>query len=176
MAEEPRDDVTIEYPNRGKASTTTTKLIVILLLLVSVGLMLVVMIGGWNALEGAKAMLIAYMLIYLILAFFTARWNRGVLPLSAALGIILLIFAAIAGPEWFARDKEGFTNPTLDEPVLGLLTLLLVPVQILLIGFSAQGFRQGWNVEVERPIEGARRGRTDDPRDDRFGEPGAAPA
>jgi len=140
-----------EHPNRQKASAKATKAIVILLLLGSVGLMLAVALGGWNALEGAKGVLVAYIVIYLVLAFFCARWSRGVLPLAAALGVVLLIFAAIAGPEWFARDKPGFTNPTLDESVLGLLTLLLVPVQFLLIAFAMRGFRQDWHVEIERP-------------------------
>ena len=42
------------------------------------------------------------------MAFFVARWNRGVLPVAAALAIIMLIFAAVAGPGWFDRDKAGF--------------------------------------------------------------------
>src|SRR3954464_8766288 len=125
MPQEPeRDDVIIDRPNRDKASSKTTKAVVILLLLASVGLMAIVCIGGWSALEGAKAILIAYMAIYLILAFYCARWNRGVLPLAAAVAIILLIFAAIAGPEWFSRDKSGFTSPPLNESILGLVTLL----------------------------------------------------
>src|SRR4051812_49990353 len=128
MPQEPeRDDVIIDHPNREKASSKATKAIVILLLLASVALMLIVSLGGWNALEGAKAILIAYMAIYLIMAFYTARWNRGVLPLAAAFGIILLIFAVIAGPEWFARDKSGFPSPPLDESVLRLITPLLIP-------------------------------------------------
>jgi hypothetical protein len=154
MAEAQREEgIVLERPNREKASSKATKAIVVLLLLVSVGLMLIVCIGGWPALEGAKSMLIAYMALYLILAFFCARWNRGVLPLAAALAIILLIFAAIAGPEWFARDKNGFTDPNLDESVLGLITLLLIPVQVLLIGFAMQGFAQEWHVEVERRVD-----------------------
>jgi hypothetical protein len=169
--EEPRDDVVLEHPNRKKASSKATKAIVILLLLVSVGLMAIVALGGWNALEGAKAILIAYMVIYLILAFYCARWNRGVLPLAAAFGIILLIFAVIAGPEWFARDKTGFKDPTLDEGILGLITLLLVPVQLLLIAFSMRGFTQDWHVEVEKPADGRRRYDEDDDRG-----PAAAPA
>jgi hypothetical protein len=170
MANEERDEnVVLEHPNRKKASSKTTKAIVILLLLASVALMLIVAIGGWNALEGAKAILIAYMAIYLIMAFYTARWNRGVLPLAAAFGIILLIFAVIAGPEWFARDKTGFSNPSLDEGILGLLTLLLVPVELLLIAFSMRGFTQDWHVEVEKPADGRRRYDEDD-------DSGAAPA
>jgi hypothetical protein len=164
MAEEQQRDVVLEHPNRAKASSKATKAIIILLLLVSDGLMLIVALGGWSALEGAKAILIAYMAIYLIIAFYCARWNRGVLPLAAAFGIILLIFAVIAGPEWFARDKTGFNNPPLDEGILGLLTLLLVPVQLLLIAFSMRGFQQDWHVEVERPADGRRRFDEDDDR------------
>src|SRR5256714_10754309 len=152
-AAEPERDVVLDHPNRKKASSKATKAVVILLMLASVALMAIVAIGGWNTLEGAKSILIAYMAIYLIMAFYTARWNRGVLPLAAAFAIILLIFAAIAGPEWFARDKNGFTNPTLDESILGLLTLLLIPVEFLLIAFAMRGFSQDWHVEVERPAD-----------------------
>src|SRR3954468_440495 len=162
MAEEQREDVVLEHPNREKASSKATKAIVILLLLASVVLMAIVALGGWNALEGAKAILISYMVIYLIMAFYCARWNRGVLPLAAAFGIILLIFAVIAGPEWFARDKTGFNDPTLDEGILGLITLLLVPVQVLLIAFAMRGFQQEWHVEVERRADGSTVGEDDD--------------
>ena len=31
-----------------------------------------------------------------------------------------------------------------------MITLLIVPVQILLVVFAMRGFKQGWNVEVER--------------------------
>ena len=144
------DGVTIEHPNRAKASSKATKAIVILLLLVSAGLVLIVTIGGWSALEGAKALQIGYIAVYLVIAFYVARWNRGVLPVAAALAIILLIFAAVSGPAWFERDKTGFTDPALDADVLGLVTLLIVPVQVLLIAFAMHGFAQAWNVEVER--------------------------
>ena len=156
MPDEPARDVIIDRPNRDKASSKATKATVILLLLASVGLMLIVAIGGWNALEGAKAILIAYMAIYLIIAFYTGRWNRGVLPLAAAFAIVLLIFAAIAGPEWFNRDKSGFTEPPISSNVLGLVTLLLIPVEFLLIAFAMRGFQQEWSVEVERPADGRR--------------------
>jgi hypothetical protein len=164
MPEPEQRDVVLDHPNRDKASSKATKAIIIFLLLVSDGLMLIVAVGGWPALEGAKAILIAYMVIYLVIAFYCARWNRGVLPLAAAFGIILAIFAVIAGPEWFARDKTGFNNPPLDEGILGLVTLLLVPVQLLLIAFSMRGFQQEWQVEIERPADGRRRyGEGDDP-------------
>jgi hypothetical protein len=144
----------IEHPNREKASSKATKAIVILLLLVSAGLMVVISIGGWETLEGAKPVQVAYIALYLIMAFYVARWNRGLLPVASALAIILLIFAAVSGPEWFDRDKAGFDNPPLDENIIGLLTYLLVPLQILIIVFAMRGFAQAWNVEVERPVGG----------------------
>ncbi len=150
-----QDDVIIEHPNRDKASSKATKATVILLLLASVGLMLIVTIGGWDVLEGAKIVQVAYMIIYIVMAYYVARWNRGVLPVAAALAIIMLIFAAVAAPEWFDRDKEGFTDPTLNEDILGLITAIIIPVQALLIAFSMRGFQQAWNVEVERHPDGS---------------------
>jgi hypothetical protein len=158
--------VTVEHPNRAKASSKATRAVVVLLLLVSAGLVVVITVGGWDALEGAKALQIAYIVVYVVIAFFVARWNRGVLPLAAALAIVLLIFAAVAAPAWFDRDKAGFSDPSLDEGVLGLLTAILVPVQLLLIAFAMRGFQQAWNVEVERERE---------PAPDRTG-PSPAPA
>ena len=153
MAEkvEIREGYHIERPNREKASSKATKAVVILLLLASAALMTIVLLGGWAKLAGMQVVLVGYILVYVIMAYYTSRWNRGVLPLAAALAIILGIFAAIAGPQWFDRDKTGFTSPALDEAVLGLITLLIVPVQLLLIAFSMRGFQQAWNVEVEVP-------------------------
>ena len=152
---EAREGYVIEHPNREKAASKGTKAIVVLLLLVTAGLMIVITIGGWDALEGAKPVQIAYILLFLLFAFMIARWNRGLLPVAAALSIILLIFAAVSAPAWFDRDKAGFTSPALPEDLLGLLTFILVPVQVLLIAFAMRGFAQAWNVEVERPIDEA---------------------
>lgn len=152
--------VVIEHPNREKASSKATKATVIFLLLASTGLILIVTIGGWDVLEGAKPVQVAYMLLYVLIAYYVARWNRGVLPVVAALAIIMLIFALVATPEWFDRDKEGFANPTLNEDVLGLITAILVPVQLLLIVFAMRGFQQAWNVEVERHPDGSTRAAT----------------
>jgi FtsH-binding integral membrane protein len=147
------DEVRIEHPNRDKAASKATKAVVILLLLVSAVLVTIVTVGGWDALEGAKPVQIAYILIYLLIAFYVARWNRGVLPVAAALAIVLLIFAAVSAPSWFDRDRTGFADPALDAGLLGLITVLIVPVQVLLIAFAMRGFSQEWNVEVERRVE-----------------------
>ena len=162
MAERRRDDVRLEYPNREKSSSKATKAIVVLLTLVSAALITVVTIGGWEALQGAKMVQIAYILIYLLVAFYIARWRSGMLPVIAALAIIMLIFAAVSAPEWFDRAKDGFEDPALEAGLLGMITVLIIPVQLLLIAFAMSGFRQNWQVEVERRV-----GRDD--QDDRGG-------
>ena len=148
------NDVVIEHPNRDKASSKAARATIILLLLVSVALFLVVTIGGWSALVGAQFLQIAYILVYLLMAFYVARWNRGILPVAAALAIIMLIFAAVATPAWFSRDKDGFTDPAMPAALLGTITAIVVPVQALLIAFAMRGFQQAWNVEVERYSDG----------------------
>jgi presenilin-like A22 family membrane protease len=147
--------VVITHPNRDKAAVQGTRAAVVALLLASAGLVLIVTIGGWSVLEGAIPIQIAYVVIYLIFAFYAGRWNRGVLPVAAGLAVLLAIFALAAGPAWFARDKTGFAQPALNASLLGLLTLLLVPLQILLVAFAMRGFNQGWNVELERREPGA---------------------
>jgi hypothetical protein len=148
------NEVVIEHPNREKASSKTTKAVVLLLLLVSIGLMLIVTIGGWSELQGAKPIQIGYILVYLIMAYYVANWNRGVLPVAAALAILLLIFAAVAIPGWIDRDADGFAQPALDAGVLAFVTALIIPVQVLLIAFAMRAFNQAWNVEVERTPAG----------------------
>jgi hypothetical protein len=109
MADDDNDDTYLDRPNRRKASSKATKAIVSFLLVVSAVIVLIISLGGWNTLEGAKPLQIAYILLYLVMAFLVMRWNRGVLPLAAALAIVLLIFAAVSGPAWFDRDKTGLT-------------------------------------------------------------------
>ena len=124
----------------------------VFLLLVSAALAFVVTVGGWERLEGGKIFAVAYVVLYLLFAYLVSRWNRGVLPVAAALALILAIFAAIAAPAWFDRAKDGFESPALPEEVLGLLTLLMVPVQVILVAVAMIAFNQNWHVEEERPI------------------------
>ena len=145
-----QEAVVIGHPNREKAESRATKTAVVALLLVSAAIMGIVTAGGWDALQGAKSLQIAYILVYVVLALQIGRWRSGLLPVAAALAIVLLIFCAISGPQWFARDKNGFSDPALDESLLGLLTVVLVPLQVLLIVFAARGFSQKWSVEVEQ--------------------------
>lgn len=151
--EEPRQDLVIHHPNREKAGSKATKAGTILLLLASAGLVAIVTIGGWDNLEGAQVISIFFILVFLLIAFFVARWNRGVLPLSAAFAIVLLVFAAIAAQGWFDRDATGYDNPGLPPELIGLFVLILIPVEFLLIVFAMRGFSQKWNVEIEMTRE-----------------------
>ena len=151
------DDIVIEHPNRKKASSKLVKLLVAVFLIVSAALVAIVTVGGWEALAGAQILQVVFIALYVLMAFFVLRWNRGVLPVAAALAIILLIFAAVSGPEWFARAKDGFTDPSLDADLLGTITLIIVPVQVVLIALAMKGFSQAWNIEVERLDDGSTR-------------------
>ena len=143
-------------PNREKAQCKAMKAVVAFVLLVSAGLLLVITIGGWERLLGTSVavMTIVWAGLYVLFAFLVMRWSRGILPVAAALAIILAIFAAIAAPDWFARSKDGLDSPALPEDLLGLLTLIVVPVQLLLVVVAMIGFNQDWHVEEERPIGG----------------------
>jgi lysylphosphatidylglycerol synthetase-like protein (DUF2156 family) len=149
MADAPAEDRVIHHPNREKGGSVAAKAGTILLLLASAGLTAIITIGGWADLEGAQVISIFFIIVFLVMAFFVARWNRGVLPLAAAFAIVLLVFAAIAAPGWFDRDASGYDNPGLPPGLLGLLTLILIPVEFLLIVFAMRGFSQKWNVEIE---------------------------
>jgi hypothetical protein len=139
-------------PNREKPEAKTARALVVLLLLASAGLALVIILGGWTRLEGGKIFALLFVAIYVLFAFLVARWNRGVLPVASALAIILAIFAGIAAPAWFDRAKEGLSDPALPPDLLGLLTLLMVPLQVVLIAVAMVAFNQDWHVEEERPI------------------------
>ncbi len=144
------DDVEIEHPNRKKSSSKLARAIVFLLLVVSAGLVLIATIGGWSEIQGARGLQLTYIVLYLVLAFFVLRWSSGVLPMSAALAIIMLIFSLVSAPGWFERDKDGFATTSIGPDVLGLLCILIAIVQALVIVASLFAFRQGWGVEVER--------------------------
>jgi hypothetical protein len=139
-------------PNREKPESNSTRALVVFLLLISAGLALVITVGGWTRLEGGKLFALGYVALYVLFAFLVARWNRGALPVISALAIILAIFAGIAAPAWFDRSKDGLTGPALPDDLLGLLCLVLVPVQVILIAVAMVAFNQEWHVEEERPI------------------------
>jgi presenilin-like A22 family membrane protease len=152
LTERDASSIVVTHPNRDKAVVQATRATVILLMLGTAFLVAIVTIGGWAVLQAAKPIEIAYVLIYITMAVLAIRWNRGVLPVSAVLAVLLGIFALVAAPGWFNRDKTGFEQPAIHAGILGVLTLLIVPLQVLLVAFAMRGFSQGWNVEVHRRI------------------------
>ena len=142
-------------PNREKPSAITTKAVMVLLLLATAGVCLLVTIGGWSLLEGGVGMgfiCFVYVALYVLFAIRVAQWSRGVLPVSAAMSILLLIFAAVAAPSWFARDKSGFDTAILPDDLIGLLLVLMIPLQVVVIAVAMIAFNQDWHVEEERPV------------------------
>jgi hypothetical protein len=152
---EARPGYELWHPNREKPQEITTRVVMILLLLATAGLCLIVTVGGWSLLIGGAGMglvCMVYVALYLLFAYMVARWSRGALTVAAAFSILLLIFAAVAAPSWFARDKSGFDTALLPDTLIGTLLILLVPLQVLVIAVGMIGFNQDWHVEEERPL------------------------
>jgi hypothetical protein len=142
-------------PNREKAGSVTTKWVIVLLLLITAVLAAIITIGGWSVLQGGSGMGIVcaiYAILYFFFAIMVARWRRGILPLAAALSMILAIFCAVGAGSWFARDKSGFNEASLSSSMVGILVIVLMVVQLVVIVAALYGFNQGWNIEEERPI------------------------
>ena len=139
----------IEHPNRAKAASKNSRAIVIVLLAISAVLILVVLFGGWTGMQGMTIITLLWAIAYIGAAYFVSRWNRGVLPVLAALGIVMLIFAALATGTWFDRDTIGYKGTSIGPATLGTLTAILIPVQALLIIAALQAFGQQWNIEIE---------------------------
>lgn len=151
---EPREGYELWRPNREKAQSQTTKAVVAFVLLISAGLIAVIVLGGWGRMQSTGVALIslAWAGLYVLFAVLVARWNRGLLPVSAALAVIMAIFAGVAAPGWFDRAKDGLSSPILPEELIGMLTIILIFVQLLLIVVAMIAFNQEWHVEEERPV------------------------
>jgi hypothetical protein len=142
-------------PNREKAGSVTTKLVLVLLLLATAVLAAIITVGGWALLKGGGAMgtvCVIYVILFAFFAFLVFRWSRGILPVAAALSMILAIFCAVGAGSWFERDKAGFDEAALSSSLLGTLVVILGLLQIVLIAVALFGFNQEWQVEEERPI------------------------
>lgn len=155
---EAREGYELWRPNREKAQSKTTKAVVSFVLIISAVLLIVITVGGWERLQspGVGMMTVIWAAFYVLFALLVLRWNRGILPVASALAIVMVIFAAVAAPGWFERAKDGLNSPALPEELLGLLTIVVIPVQILLIVVAMVAFNQEWQVEEERPT-GSRR-------------------
>ncbi len=155
MVGEARPGYELWRPNRAKSSSQLTRFVVVLLLVASIVLMLFVVLGGWSLLTGGATWGVISLIIvflYLVLAIMVGRWSRGALTLTVAFAVLLLIFSAIGFESWFARDKPDFSEAGLPTDLIGLLVLLMIPVQIALGIAASIAVKQEWHVEEERPI------------------------
>lgn len=157
--EDDENDREVWRPNREKASSKTTKLVVAVVLLIAAVLLGVVTVGGWERLQssGASVLTIIWGGLYVLFALLVLRWNRGVLPVAAALAVIMAIFAGVSAGSWFSRAKPGLDSPALPEDLLGLLTLIVIAAQVAIVVVTMVAFRQEWQVEEEKPEGGKSR-------------------
>jgi hypothetical protein len=142
-------------PNREKAESITTKFVVTFLLLATAAITILIAITGFSLMSGGTGMAVIclfYGVLYAFFGFIVARWNRGILPVAAALSMILGIFCVVGADSWFARDKSGFDEGLIPSSLIGLLVIVLALIQILLIAACLYAFNQEWHVEEERPI------------------------
>jgi hypothetical protein len=142
-------------PNREKAESITTKFVLVFLLAATAVIAALVTITGFSLMTGGSGMgiiCLIYAALYAFFAFLVARWSRGILPVAAALSMILAIFCAVGADSWFARDKSGFEEALIPTSMIGLMVVILAILQLVLIAVSLYGFNQNWHVEEERPI------------------------
>jgi hypothetical protein len=153
---EAREGYELWRPNREKASSKSMKAIVAFVLFVSAALLVIVTLGGWERLQSPTigGITILWAGLYVLFGLLILNWNRGLLPVAASLAVIMAIFAAVSAPGWFARAKDGLESPALPEDLLGLLVIVIIPVQLILVIVSMVAFNQEWHVEEERPIGG----------------------
>ena len=132
------------------------KAIVAFVLFVSAALLVIITLGGWERLQspGVGVATLIWAGLYVLFGLLILRWNRGVLPVSAAMAVIMAIFAAVAAPGWFDRAKDGLSSPALPEDLIGLLTVIVIPVSLILVIVAMLAFNQEWQVEEERPVSG----------------------
>lgn len=160
-----RPGYVVTYPNRDRPSSRRTKLLVVAVLLLSTLLMLLATFGGWSKLEGLIPLNIAWCVVYLAIARYVMHWARGLLPIAAALGALMLTFTLIAlssldGVTWSDRGHAGyapvqsvFGSGGLSSGKMSALTIAIAVSQVMLIIVAMRGFVQAWNVELEMPAE-----------------------
>ena len=142
-------------PNREKAGSITAKFVIVALLAATAAIAALITIGGWSLLKGGSGMgavCAIYAILYAFFAVLVARWSRGILPVAAALSMILAIFCFVGAQSWFERDRSGFDSAMLSSSLIGMLVVVLALLQIVLIAAALYGFNQEWHVEEERPI------------------------
>ena len=146
--------VVVTHPNRAKPVVQATRATVIFLLLVSAALVLVITVGGAKVLEGSGPIVIQvlFIVLYLVLAFYASRWNRGVLPVAAALGILLATFALVAAPVVVQPRQNRVHAASHQRRAARAADAAPASRPDPVVAFAMRGFSQGWNVEREQRV------------------------
>jgi len=145
------------HPNREKPASLNVRLLIVVLLIVAAILMVIVTFGGWSILTGGATWGVISLLfagLYVLLAYMIWNWSRGALALTTAISVLLLVLFSVGVGSWFARNKPDFSEAALPSELLGMLVVVLIPLQAAITVATAIGFRQNWYVEEERPIAG----------------------
>ncbi len=148
--DEPRD-VVITHPNRDSSSARGMRALTVAALLASAILMLIITIGGWDALSGAIPLTFAIIIITLFFAYRVSQWGSGALPVAAGLATASGLFAAVSIQTWFNRDDDAFSQPMIDEQLIGVLVVAYTILQVAVIVICLRAFSQQWQVELEVP-------------------------
>jgi len=151
MAEEEQERYVPVHPNRHRAESKATRSAVLLLLLLSAVLTAIVVIASVPVATGMNIFGFLFVVLFLVMAYFIFKWSRGVLAMAAAFAVLFALLAIVAAPGWFSRDQAGFAEPLLPAAAIGVIVVVLIPVQLILVAFSMRAFNQGWNIEVPVP-------------------------
>jgi hypothetical protein len=149
--------VELEYPNRDKASSKIMRLVVIVVLLASSALIAIVCVKGWDLMQSARTLNVVFVVLNLVFVIQVARWSRGVLPMAAGIAAFVAIFSGVSIRSWYERDAPGYADAALSAD-LGFLTTIIFILQLVVIAVTIYAFTQNWQTEVERPVDGPRRG------------------
>ena len=140
----------IEHPNRDRPESQATRALVVGLLLVSTLIFAIATVGGWEKIQGAKPVHVAYVIIYLLLAFYIARWRSGLLPVAASVRdhpahLLRDQRAAVV----LARRRRVQRSAAVLEHRRGADARARAAAAAAHRA-AARGFSQKWSVEVER--------------------------
>lgn len=149
-------NVELEYPNREKPASKAMRVVVIVALLVSSALIAAVSIKGWDLMEEAKTLNIAFIVVNVIFIVQVLRWSRGVLPMAAGIAAFVAIFSGVSITSWYQRDALGFNEASLSAD-LGLLTTFIFAAQLVVIVVTIVALSQNWQEEIERTVPDASR-------------------